>query len=106
MPRRSVPLDIIPFDFRNMPFHAKLERETHAIPDLNEKFKIDIDDSVSIVDGDKALYRPLVKAFHNLGESHWKTGNNQGPFSKVLIVNVHNSGDPDSDYESADSDDE
>ena len=59
-----------------------------------EKFKINLENSLSIVNGDTALYKPLVKAFHKLQDNK-----DPGPYSKVLVINVHNNGEPDSDYE-------
>ena len=62
--------------------------------ELREKFKIDLNTSFSVVDGDAAVYKPLVDAFHNQGAA------GPGPYSKVLVINVTNDGEPDSDYES------
>lgn len=60
--------------------------------ELREKFKIDLKTSLSIVSGDTTLYKPFVRACHKLGKD-------PGPYSKVLVINVHNNGNPDSDYE-------
>ena len=71
--------------------------------ELREKFKIDLKKSHSIVNGDTNLYKPLVNAFAKLSNSQ------EGPYSKVLIINIENDGEPDSDYErerALDSDDE
>ena len=61
--------------------------------ELREKFKIDLNTSFSVVDGDAPVYKPLVDAFHNQVAG-------PGPYSKVLVVNVTNDGEPDPDYES------
>tara|TARA_A100001015_G_C14930886_1_gene688401 strand:+ start:757 stop:1332 length:576 start_codon:yes stop_codon:yes gene_type:complete len=60
--------------------------------ELREKFKIDLKTSFSIVDGDTTPYKPLADAFHKLNKD-------PGPYSKVLVMNVQNDGEPDSDYE-------
>ena len=62
--------------------------------ELKSKYSIEVNKSHCVVDGDSAAYKDLVKAL----ESRYKK-ETEGPFAKVLVVNVHNEGEPDSDYE-------
>lgn len=65
-----------------------------SVDELKAKYDIELNKSHCMVDGDSAQYKTLVK---NLYSRH--KNEIEGPFSKVLVINIHNEGEPDSDYE-------
>ena len=62
--------------------------------ELKSKYGIEVNHSHYVVDGDSAGYKNLVKALDSRYQMMM-----EGPFAKVLVINVHNDGEPDSDYE-------
>ncbi len=67
---------------------------TIAEQKLKSRFGIELKTSLEIVDGNSERLQRLVKASHTFNRKH-----RNGPFSKVLVINVHRDGDADPEYE-------
>ena len=59
--------------------------------ELKSKYDIELNKSHCVVDGDSAAYKDLVKALHSRNRKETFC-EREGPFAKVLVMNVYNDG--------------